>query len=206
MTAYPDTSFGPSPANYYVKRFYAIDREGGGNFRAHVYLRYDPSEVHPGVPEDSLRLWRTTNNGQTWIFVGGSVDLVNHLITADSVREFSKWAFGTPSSPTMSVREYGSTVPTKFSLSQNYPNPFNPNTKIQVDIPNQSFATLKVYNILGQEIATLLHGEMQAGTYEVEWKPDGLPSGVYLYRLQVYSRSNGKEGSYFQTRKMVLLR
>lgn len=202
----PDTVAGPLPTFYYVKRVYEIEAEGGGNFSAYLSLGYDQSEVQPGIREDTLRLWRTTNNGQTWIFVGGTVDTLNNVITAYPVTAFSKWSFGTPNLPPTSVHQNINTIPKKVYLSQNYPNPFNPSTKIQVDLPIRGFVTLKVFNILGQEIATLMQEERQAGTYEIEWSPEGLPSGVYLYRLQVYGLSTGKEGGYFQTRKMVLLR
>jgi hypothetical protein len=98
-----------------------------------------------------------------------------------------------------------SSVPTGFKLLQNYPNPFNPATKISYQIPKLSFVTLKVYDVLGNEIATLVNGENSAGTYEVEFNSKGLinqkgiiTSGVYFYQLKV--------GSYIQTKKMILMR
>ena len=106
--------------------------------------------------------------------------------------------------------------PGKFSLEQNYPNPFNPSTKISWQSPVRSWQTLKVYDVLGNEVATLLNEEKEAGSYEVEFQsaarlPDGqvgnrqLASGVYIYRLQVYP-ANSEVGSFTDTKKMILLR
>lgn len=89
-------------------------------------------------------------------------------------------------------------LPVGFKLQQNYPNPFNPSTKISFTIPKAGYVTLKVYNILGQKVVTLLDGFKTAQTYNVKFDGSGLASGVYLYRL--------KEGNNFITRKMVLLK
>jgi photosystem II stability/assembly factor-like uncharacterized protein len=88
--------------------------------------------------------------------------------------------------------------PTEFSLEQNYPNPFNPKTKIKYQISKLSFVKIQIYDVLGNEIATLVNEEKPAGSYEAEFNPANLPSGIYFYRIQA--------GSYSETRKMVLLR
>jgi len=85
-----------------------------------------------------------------------------------------------------------------FSLSSNYPNPFNPSTRIKYAISSRQFVSLKVYDILGTEIENLVNEEKSAGSYEINWNAENLPSGVYFYRLQA--------GSFVQTRKMILLR
>ncbi len=86
-----------------------------------------------------------------------------------------------------SVRESGGTGvrPEKFSLWQNYPNPFNPSTTIRFALPKAGFVVLKVFDALGQQVATLVEGERSPGEYAVEWNPEGLPSGSYFYRLEV---------------------
>ena len=86
----------------------------------------------------------------------------------------------------------------KFELSQNYPNPFNPATKIKYQIPELSFINIKVYDVLGNEVATLVKDEKPAGEYEVEFKGDGLTSGIYFYQL--------KAGKFIQTKKMLLIK
>ncbi|HEX3072770.1 MAG TPA: CIA30 family protein [Ignavibacteriales bacterium] len=77
----------------------------------------------------------------------------------------------------------GAERPKKFELKQNYPNPFNPATVIQVDILNKDFYSLKVYDIMGREVATLLEGELKPDTYKVTFNGSGLASGVYFYRI-----------------------
>jgi hypothetical protein len=95
----------------------------------------------------------------------------------------------------------------EFSLSQNYPNPFNPITTIAFDLPKSSKVTLKVFNILGEEVATLVSDRLTAGSYSYEWsRPAGIASGVYLYRLQAGDPSQSAGQSYVETRKMVLIR
>ena len=86
-----------------------------------------------------------------------------------------------------------------FTLYQNYPNPFNPSTTIEFDLPKTADLTLKIYNILGEEVATLVSDRLTAGSYAYEWsRPTGIASGVYLYRLQA--------GDYVVTRKMILMK
>ena len=89
-------------------------------------------------------------------------------------------------------------APTEYLLSQNYPNPFNPNTKIKYSIPKLSFVTIKIFDVLGMEIADIINEEKPAGTYELNWNAANLSSGVYFYSLQA--------GSFVQTRKMILLK
>lgn len=89
-------------------------------------------------------------------------------------------------------------IPGQYSLSQNYPNPFNPSTVIRFQLPVSSFVTLKVYNLLGQEEATLVNEELRPGNYRVNFDAAGLATGVYFYRLQA--------GTYTETKKLLLLR
>ncbi len=87
---------------------------------------------------------------------------------------------------------------TEFSLSQNYPNPFNPSTKIQYAIGSPQFVSLKVYDVLGNEVATLVNEEKPAGNYEVDFYAAGLPSGIYFYQLRA--------GKFIQSKKMILIK
>ncbi len=92
--------------------------------------------------------------------------------------------------------------PSAFTLAQNYPNPFNPSTVIQYQIPKNEFVTLKIYDLLGKEVATLISGQKDAGSYQVEFNADNLPnkitSGIYFYTL--------KAGNFSQTKKLVLMK
>ncbi len=85
-----------------------------------------------------------------------------------------------------------------YSLSNNYPNPFNPSTTISYSVPEIEFVTLKVYDVLGSEVATLVNEEKPVGSYEVEFEAADLPSGIYFYRLQA--------GSFVESKKMVLMK
>jgi len=89
-------------------------------------------------------------------------------------------------------------LPTEFSLEQNYPNPFNPSTKIKYSIPQSSNVVIKVFDILGNEIETLVNEEKQTGTYEITWYAENLPSGIYFYRLHA--------GDFVETKKMILMK
>jgi hypothetical protein len=92
--------------------------------------------------------------------------------------------------------EYG--APAQFSLSQNYPNPFNPTTAIQYSVSSTQYVSLKVYDVIGRELSTLVSEVKPPGTYTVKWDAQGLASGIYFYRLEA--------GQFTETRKLVLLR
>ena len=89
-------------------------------------------------------------------------------------------------------------VPTVFSLSQNYPNPFNPTTVIHYTVPKTSLVNLSVFNLLGQEVKTLVNEEKSPGEYEVRFDGSNLPSGIYFYRLVA--------GDFVKTMKMLLMK
>lgn len=91
--------------------------------------------------------------------------------------------------------------PATYSMEQNYPNPFNPSTSIKFSLAEQSMTVLKVFNILGQEVATLLNGELSAGNHEVNFDASKLTSGVYVYQLEAVG-SNGEV--FVSTKKMIL--
>ena len=90
--------------------------------------------------------------------------------------------------------------PKQFSLNQNYPNPFNPSTSIQYAISSTQFVTLKVYDLLGREVATLVNEEKPAGSYNAQFTMNNvqLSSGIYFYKLQA--------GDFVETKKMTLLK
>jgi hypothetical protein len=89
-------------------------------------------------------------------------------------------------------------VPSKFSLLQNYPNPFNPVTVISYQLAVNIFATVRVYDLLGREVATLMNEEKSAGSYTVQWDATHFTGGVYFYRLQA--------GAFSDTKKLLILK
>lgn len=101
--------------------------------------------------------------------------------------------------------EEGSLLKTSFKLNQNYPNPFNPSTAIRYELPRHAHVVLKIYNVLGEEIAALTDEEKPAGIYEAQWNGSRFASGVYFYRLQA-STSSRQAGDFVRTMKMVLVK
>ncbi|NWF48966.1 MAG: T9SS type A sorting domain-containing protein [Ignavibacteriaceae bacterium] len=116
---------------------------------------------------------------------------------------YDSLAFGTLSYPITDIGYEGTPAVTSFKLEQNYPNPFNPSTTIKFTVSSNvkgemSNVSLKVYDILGNEIETLVNEEKLSGNYQVTFDASKLASGVYFYRMQA--------GSYFQTKKMILVK
>jgi hypothetical protein len=97
-----------------------------------------------------------------------------------------------------SVGDGGPSMPTQFSLEQNYPNPFNPSTTIRYSIAAANQVTLRVYNVLGQAVGTLVNAWQPAGNYSIRFDARNLPSGVYFYRLQ--------SGNLTKTKRLTLLK
>jgi hypothetical protein len=136
----------------------------------------------------------------TWVAKNGGTfeaDLDTALVTSGNVTVYS--ANMTQFNATTSVEEKGNNItPTEFMLSQNYPNPFNPSTTIQYSIPKVSNVVVKVYDVLGNEVATLVDEYKEAGRYEVNFDASKLSSGIYFYKLQA--------GNFVETKKMILMK
>ncbi len=96
------------------------------------------------------------------------------------------------------IREEGSGIPEKYNLHQNYPNPFNPSTTIRYEIPKSGLVTVKVYNVLGKEIETLINENQTSGVYRLNWNASDYPSGIYFYKIE--------SGEFSKVMKMVLLK
>jgi hypothetical protein len=144
----------------------------------------------------------STNNAASWI-------AVNSGLTKTFVQSFAfsgtdlfaatagKGVWKRPLSEMITSVEGDLTkIPLQFNLCQNYPNPFNPSTLIRYELPRQSLVTLKIYDILGREVAILVNEQKPAGRYETRFDGKSLSSGVYFYRI--------KAGDFVQTKKMVL--
>ena len=105
-----------------------------------------------------------------------------------------KFVFNIPVTVSNELEE----IPSEFNLSQNYPNPFNPSTNISFNLPQASDVSLKVYNMLGQEVATLVSERLGAGAQTVTFDASNLSSGMYIYRIQA--------GTFSKTKKMMLIK
>ncbi|MFZ1279188.1 MAG: T9SS type A sorting domain-containing protein [Ignavibacteriaceae bacterium] len=161
--------------------------------------RSSPSPT-PSLKEGTLDNWRTIGFVQ-----GKGTSTENNFYSFnDSPNESGLYNYRLKQIDFDGSFEYSSEIEANFifandfRLSQNYPNPFNPNTTIEYQIPQASFVTIKVYDVLGKEIVTLVNEEKPAGIHEVSFEPKDLTSGLYLYKI--------KAGSFDQTRKMLFLK
>ena len=156
------------------------------------YTEYKFGCDYPGVDTvngGSTPLDNEMTTGKNHFFniaAGAPIVLNNIFGVQDSVSAFTD------------VKKENSNIPDKFNLSQNYPNPFNPSTIINYSIPKSQMVTLKIYNILGQEVATLVNHEQTAGNYKVTFDASRLSSGVYFYSLRT--------GNFSAVKKMMLLK
>ena len=142
---------------------------------------------------------KRSNSGDPWQNIGGIFDgtFSNGFLTSNiPFGSFSEFAIGSMDSLAASVTD--NLEPKEFMLAQNYPNPFNPITKISWQSPTDGWQTLKVYDVLGNEIAKLINEYRSAGKYEIEFNAAKLSSGVYFYRLEA--------GNFTNTKKLVLLK
>ena len=155
---------------------------------------------------DGWGVYLSTNNGSSW--EANSTGFSNpfpavYALTLSSTKIYSGTLFiGTWERPlndyVTSVTLASENIPDSYKLAQNYPNPFNPSTTIGFSIPEESFVELKVFDVLGNEVATLAKDNYAAGTYKTNFNGGNYPSGIYLARITA--------GSFIQTRKMMLLK
>jgi hypothetical protein len=193
-----------------LPRYLELSANGTG-YTATLTFNYTDLEVlAAGLINGDANLKLYRDGGSGWELMGGTVDTAANTVTITGVTAFSRWAMRDPTD-TIAVgvgEETG--LPGAFVLHQNYPNPFNPSTTIKFSLPSRSFSqaegrggegsmtTLRVYDLLGREVATLVNEVKQPGNYEVAWDARGMATGVYFYKLQA--------GNFAQTKKLLLLR
>lgn len=107
---------------------------------------------------------------------------------------------------TTEVLAGSNSTPERFTLQQNHPNPFNPSTSISFSVPEISYVTIKIYNLIGTEIQTLTQQSYNPGIYTVTWNGSDYSSGMYFYRLIGKSSANSNEHLYTETRRLILLK
>ena len=115
------------------------------------------------------------------------------------------WYLGVQIITTETVQKENS-IPIEFSLDQNYPNPFNPTTTIQFTLPERLRVTLKLFDILGKEVATLVDKEMAMGVHKVLFDATDFASGVHFYRIQAKSENSDARQAFVQSRKLIFLK
>ena len=157
-------------------------------------------------------IFLSTNNGTSWTAVdsGFSHAPVYSLAVSGTNLFAGTWYNGVWRRPLSemiaSVIFLPDQIPSGFRLAQNFPNPFNPSTTIQFGLLSASYVTLKIYNILGQEVATLLNEKRDAGQHSIQWNARGLPSGVYFYCLYAHPTGAKQTSDFVQTKKLLLLK
>jgi hypothetical protein len=155
-----------------------------GDFR--TWIGTGPMDVAPG-----------DTTWTTFAVLAGD-DLTGLQANADAARAKAIAVGWVPASKTTEAQALRAEVPESFHLGQNYPNPFNPTTMIRYDLPTDAHVSLKVYDVLGREILTLVERDETAGQHQVVLNASGLSSGVYFYRLRA--------GGFTDTRRFLLLR
>ena len=166
-----------------------------------------PFNIYPDVPLPA-------NNVSNWIPLSGSPALSGASFSNPNLSGFEnvsyRGAFGTdnwtanwtqfnPKNYTViGINQISSSVPDKFTLEQNYPNPFNPSTNLEFGISKSGYVSLKIYDVLGKEVVTLVNANLQLGTYKYEFDASGLTSGIYYYTL----RTQG----FTETKRMSLIK
>jgi photosystem II stability/assembly factor-like uncharacterized protein len=148
-------------------------------------------------------IFKSTNGGDIWIrSTTPTTRYLRAIYFFDEKRGFAVGDSGvilrTTNGGVTSVSDGEALLPMKFVLEQNYPNPFNSVTVIRYQLPVNSHVALKLYDLLGREVATLVAQELQAGDHAVTWEAGAYPSGVYFYQLRA--------GSFVETKKLVLVR
>jgi len=150
-------------------------------------------------------LFRSTDGGFSWNLeytsYGQYLYALDFITLENNTVGFVTGVFGAISRYSGTITSINSETlnrPLRFDLSQNYPNPFNPTTTISFTLPSQSLVSLKVFDMLGREVSTVVVGELQAGSYTRQWNAATFVSGVYFYRLQA--------GTYSETKKLLLLK
>ncbi len=156
--------------------------------------------VNPSYFTMPIKIKVNTNSGDTVVTVFNDAQDQNFQFQVIGDPESINFDYGNWILKDLLVVTISEVLPTpnEFSLEQNYPNPFNPSTTIKYTIGSKDLVNLKVFNILGKEVASLLNKEQDAGNYEVSFNADGLNSGVYFYKLET--------GSFAMTRKMLLIK
>ncbi len=155
-------------------------------------------------------LYRTTNGGDNWLFqIPDTTINIFQYLNIQFINKNIGWAYGGPrgihttnggdTTFLVGVKQISSRVPKQFKLYQNYPNPFNPVTNIEYELKIRKFVKLKVFDITGKEVLTLVNQMQNAGTYRVDFSGNNYSSGVYFYSLII-------DGNIIDTKKMILVK
>jgi len=180
---------------------YTSDIWNGGGTSGHYWGQYmdDPYTVYLVPNHEVSSDWASTQGYPVPENLAYSMDLQSAGTDGFALGDLNWYPDQLKAYSLTAVQQVHNEIPAKFALSQNYPNPFNPTTRIEYSVPQNEFVSLKVYNVLGQEVATLFEGTQRNGNYSVTFDGSKLASGVYIYRLQ------SSEGASI-AKKLVLMK
>jgi photosystem II stability/assembly factor-like uncharacterized protein len=196
--------------NGYIYTDYTKSTDNGdtwttNNFPTFIssYAENSLGHLFIGTYNSGQGVYRTTDYAETWEQINTGLPIMDIRSVAVDAQDYlyaGSWGmsmFKTTISTFVSVENI-EFEPTSFSLEQNYPNPFNPSTTIKYSIPELSKVKITLFNLLSEEVTTIVNEEKNAGNYSVEFNASSLPSGVYFYQLQA--------GNFIETKKMILLK
>ncbi len=177
-----------------TNKYWIVNKFGDGIFLADLTFIFDDSVFSP---TDTVKLYtRPSRSDGDWTIIAQASNITNNTATFSNISDYGQFVVGL--SQGISEVKTDSEIPLSFELFSNYPNPFNPTTTISWQMPKAGLVTLKIYDVLGREVTTLVNEEVSAGKHETVFNANRFSSGVYFYQL--------KAGEFVSTKKMILIK
>ncbi len=195
FAGYEIDMFNPSENNMMWQNGHGGGRMDFGN-NIKVQLHFTDTQLNTyNMNKNSIQVKLWDKQTSSWKTITASVDELNNIVSFSSS---TASGFVALTSSAVTAVENTQVVPTEFVLGQNYPNPFNPSTTISYKLSSDGNVSLKIYDVLGNQVATLITGYQNAGSYKINFDASTLASGIYFYKLQT--------SSFIQVKKMMLLK
>jgi len=191
-----------------IARNYMITPTNHSGLNATVSFYYNDSELN-NLTEANLGLFKSIDNGVSWNAVTGTLNTTSNSLTVVGIESFSKWSLFSSINPPTDIDQEKmemESIPKEYFLSQNYPNPFNPTTSISFNLPKQSHVELRMFDVIGREVAVLVNGYLPAGRYTKTWNASSFTSGVYFYRLNTQQTASSERETFISTKKLLLVK
>jgi len=187
-----------------------------GNLPGNLSVRdvvVNPANDNVLFAGSNMGMWKTTNGGVNWFRWINGMPIANQITRLKLIDSTSAngrfyvvaasfgrgiWIREGSGDDPIGIHSQNTNIPSKFELFQNYPNPFNPATTIEFSIPKNEFVVIKVFDISGREVGTIINSEMKTGTHEIKFDGSNLSSGIYFYTINA--------GDYKETKKMILVK